>query len=66
MVSCMREGYIGIYDENFIEGWAWNGIHPDTPIFVEIFDNGALILKVRADRFRLDRDVQNTTARTRS
>jgi ubiquinone/menaquinone biosynthesis C-methylase UbiE len=51
---CLNEGYIGIHNEDYIEGWAWDRKKPDFPVCVEIFDNENLVSKVTADRFRID------------
>jgi hypothetical protein len=47
-------GNVDRFDHDEIFGWAWDGIHPDEPIDIEILDNDAVILKLRADQFRTD------------
>jgi ubiquinone/menaquinone biosynthesis C-methylase UbiE len=50
----MYEGYIGIHNQEFIEGWAWNRKSPDVPVTLDIYENDTLVSTVTADRFRLD------------
>ena len=40
------------YDE--ISGWAWDPEHPDESVDVEILDDGAVVLRIPANRFRAD------------
>jgi O-antigen biosynthesis protein len=47
-------GNLDRLDHDEILGWAWDGIHPDEPIDIDILDNDAVLLKVRADQFRSD------------
>ena len=37
-----------------IDGWAWDGQQPDTPIAVEIYDGATLLVTVTADRLHPD------------
>jgi hypothetical protein len=41
-------------DSRHITGWAWDPAQPDTPVRVDIYDNGSLLITLPADQFRQD------------
>jgi hypothetical protein len=53
-VSERGKGFLEMVDSRHITGWAWDPAQPDTPVAVDIYDNGALLITLPADRFRQD------------
>jgi hypothetical protein len=47
-------GYLDEADCNTIAGWAWDGNQPNTPLNVEILNNGVVLANVAASNFRQD------------
>ncbi len=48
------DGYHDRADCSLIEGWAWDGKQPNTPVNVDIYDGGSKIMTVLAGIFRQD------------
>jgi len=48
------EGCHDVADCNMIRGWAWDINRPDTPIYVDIYDNSTILATLKADKFRQD------------
>jgi len=61
-LSCIAPGvptppYGGFVDQvtcTLISGWAWNPQQPDTPINVDVYSDGVLLISVPANQFRQD------------
>jgi hypothetical protein len=50
----MLGGFLERVGCEHIDGWAWDGQKPDTPIAVELYDGATLLMTVMADRLRSD------------
>jgi glycosyltransferase involved in cell wall biosynthesis/peptidoglycan/xylan/chitin deacetylase (PgdA/CDA1 family) len=52
--ASVYEGYLDRAGCNIISGWVWDMNRPNTPVYVEIYDNGNLLVILKADEFRQD------------
>jgi serine/threonine protein kinase len=52
--TSLLEGYLDTVDEETIIGWAWNAMHPDSPVQVDLYDDMTLLATVPADQERDD------------
>ncbi len=50
----VARGYLDEASRTHVRGWAWNPDQPDKPIEVEVLDNGAVIARMLANRYRGD------------
>jgi hypothetical protein len=54
-VEAVVEGSLEIVDGDRISGWAWNSAFPNSPVRVDVFADGELLITgVLANRFRED------------
>jgi len=53
-ISPLAGGFLERVGCERIDGWAWDGQQPDTPVAVEIYDGATLLVTVTADRLRSD------------
>jgi hypothetical protein len=51
LVPC---GYLDAASRTQVSGWAWIPGHPDEPLALEVLDNGEVIARVLANRYRAD------------
>ena len=54
IVPATWRGNLDLVSREYIEGWAWDPRTPDTPMSLEVLDNGEVIAKVLANRYRQD------------
>ena len=47
-------GYLDVASRELIAGWSWDAGHPDDPVALQVLDNGELIGRMLANRYRLD------------
>lgn len=48
------QGYLDVANCGIVSGWAWDSASPNTPITVEILDNGVSVTKIQASALRTD------------
>jgi hypothetical protein len=49
-----RQSYLDSVTRQRITGWAWDRTRPDQPVMLQVIDNGRLIARVIANRYRAD------------
>jgi hypothetical protein len=54
IVPATWRGNLELVSREHIEGWAWDPRTPDTPMSLTVLDNGEVIAKVLANRYRKD------------
>lgn len=52
-----RQGYLDYVGHRRVCGWAQDAARPNVPVTIQILDNGRLVKKVLANRYRGDLDV---------
>lgn len=57
------EGYLDAVSREQIRGWAWNPATPDTPVAIQILDNGKLIATTVANGLRPDVELSGRALR---
>jgi O-antigen biosynthesis protein len=53
-ISVTLRGWLDYASLDLVCGWAQNTDHPEAPVCVDVFDNGALIARTLANRYRPD------------
>ena len=56
-INCSVAVFQGVHERtdcSMIAGWAWDSTQPDTPINVDLYSDGNLVMTVAANQFRQD------------
>jgi autotransporter-associated beta strand protein len=52
--SLIAHGYLDSASRTKVRGWAWSPDHPDASLVLDVLDNGEVIARVLANRYRAD------------